>query len=454
VAANNSGGFPVILKTTNGGATWPATSVGSGWILTGISCGSTTHCVAVDLNGNTFATTDGTNWGPAVPVVITVARPNLYGISCWDALDCVAVGAAGASGNNLYWTGNSGSTWHGEASGAALAILSGVSCPASTCVGVGERGEIATNYPLDFVYTNIQTTVTNKRLTRVSCVTTNDCWAVGDGGIFATTNGGTTWTNQHSTYSLLGINCPSATTCFAVGANLIVATTDGGKTWTFQPLGTTAVLSAVSCPNTTTCFAAGTKILATTDGKTWITQKDFSPTPGAFGIACTSSTTCAAVGYAGGIFRTFDGKTWSQAPSPTINTLQDVSCSTAWICVAVGDSGTTIATTNGGKSWFLQPSSTTKYLTGIGCLFGSGSEQCYAGTYDGYILSTGSAGALWAQEAQQELDLAGVSCAGVSNDYRCVVVGDGGTIVSKLTVPNSGGGGGGHCGTPSNPCQQ
>ncbi len=101
----------------------------------------------------------------------------------------------------------------------------------------------------------------------------------------------------------------------------------------------------------------------------------------------------------------------------------------------MGDSGTTLITTYGAKAWSLQPSSTTKYLSGIGCNLNLG---CYATTQDGYILSTFLyVGAPWNQETQQDLDLAGLSCAGMSGEYRCVAVGDGGTIVSKQIGPSA-----------------
>ncbi|MBV9267848.1 MAG: hypothetical protein JO061_16895 [Acidobacteriaceae bacterium] len=433
--ANNSGGTPVILKTTNGGATWPPTPVPGAFLLTAISCGSTSHCVAVDLTGTTFATTNGTNWGPAVPVVSGAARPNLYGVSCWNATDCVAAGTAGASGNNLFFTNNTGVTWTHQTSGANSSILSAVSCSASFCLAAGDLGEIVSNYPGGSGYTNIQTTVSKQRLTRVSCANTNDCWAVGDGGIFATNNGGTVWENQHSGGSLLGISCPSATTCFAVGPGVILATTDGGKTWSDQPLSINATLSAISCPSTTVCFAGGTSILATTDGgKTWIPELIFEGFPGVFGMTCTSTSSCIAVGSEGALFTTFNGKTWTQAPPLTPNNLQDVSCASASGCIAVGDSGTTLITLNGGKSWSLQPPSTTKFLMGIGCNVDLG---CYATTLDGYILQSFVLfGAAWNEEAQQDVDLEGVSCTGISGEYRCVVVGDGGTIVSKQIGPS------------------
>jgi len=453
VTANNSGANAVVLKTTNGGATWPATSTSDLNFLTAISCGSTSNCVVVDIEGNSIATSDGgKSWGPLSPMVMGIQHPDLYGVSCRDALNCVAVGAAGGSGNNLYQTNNGGSTWYSEASGAPnTAILRGVSCPAGTCVTVGDFGVVTTNYPIDFVYMSLKTSVTDKQLRKVSCANANDCYAVGDGGIFATTNGGATWVNQFSSYGLLGIHCPTAAACFAVGANLILATTNGGMTWTSQTLGTSAVLAGVNCPSATTCFAAGTSILSTADGgKTWVTEAVFSSSPGVFAIGCMSTTNCVAVGYAGGIF-TRSGNKWSQVPPSTAGSLQDVSCPTAASCVAVGDNGATISTHDGGKTWLLQPSTTTKNLSSVGCL--AGGSTCYAGTWDGYILSLGYAG--WTQEAQVEPLLDGVSCAGLSTDYRCVAVGDPGTIVSKLYVySNGGGGGGGHCGTPSNPCPQ
>jgi len=168
-----------------------------------------------------------------------------------------------------------------------------------------------------------------------------------------------------------------------------------------------------------------------------------------FGITCTSTTHCVAAGYGGAIFTTSNGTTWTQSTPVTPNSLQDVSCSAATICYAVGDSGTTLSTNNGGIGWTVQPSSTAKYLTSIDCHF-----NCYAGTSDGSIL-TEQAGSFWTQVAQVDTSLGGMSCAGVGLDYRCMAVGDGGTILSARFQHNSGGGGGGgHCGTPSNPCKQ
>ena len=92
--------------------------------------------------------------GAAVPVVSIVARPNLYGVSCWDAEDCVAVGVAAGSGHNLYLTNNNGLTWNSEASGVDSALLKGVNCSVGFCLAAGYLGELVTNcaflrYPFD-----------------------------------------------------------------------------------------------------------------------------------------------------------------------------------------------------------------------------------------------------------------------------------------------------------------
>jgi photosystem II stability/assembly factor-like uncharacterized protein len=447
-AAGNLNGEPRILKTANRGGSWQpintGTIPGSG-TLTAISCGTYYDCVAVDTGGNAYWLNPYGNFVAVKVAPAGAGQLGLYGVSCWDAADCVAVGAGVHP--NLYWTNNAGNTWHGESSGADSAILNAVSCSGSTCFAVGELGEIVSNYPLGTAYTNLQTAVasSSKELKRVSCVDTNNCWAVGDEGIFGTSNGGTTWANQYSASSLSAISCPNTTTCFAVGGNLVLGTTDSGKTWSSQSVGPNTGLSAISCPSTTICFAGGFVaggqgiIVATVDGgKTWNGKLLFASSLGVRGIACTSTTSCIAVASQGLIVTTFNNtptnNVWNKV-TWTASNLQDVSCGSASTCIAVGDSGATLTTTDSGHNWSLQLQSTAKYLTGIGCDLDLG---CYATTNDGYILSTPlAASALWNQEAQQDRSLAGLSCAGVSGEDRCVAVGDGGTIVSKSIGPSS-----------------
>jgi hypothetical protein len=69
-------------------------------------------------------------------------------------------------------------------------------------------------------------------------------------------------------------------------------------------------------------------------------------------VACLSPSTCVAVGDRGTILRSTDGgSTWRRQPSGTTNDLDDVACLSPSTCVVVGDRGTILRTTNGGTTW-------------------------------------------------------------------------------------------------------
>ena len=70
------------------------------------------------------------------------------------------------------------------------------------------------------------------------------------------------------------------------------------------------------------------------------------------GVACLSPSTCVAVGDSGTIVRTTDGgSTWSSQPSGTTSVLGGVACPSPSTCVAVGNTGTLLRSTDGGSTW-------------------------------------------------------------------------------------------------------
>ena len=88
------------------------------------------------------------------------------------------------------------------------------------------------------------------------------------------------------------------------------------------------------------------------------------------------------------------------APAPvpgvthgTTNTLYDVGCLTASHCFAVGDAGTLLATTDGGRSWDTQASPTGAPLSRIAC---APPASCYVIARPDTIVVTHDAGAHWA----------------------------------------------------------
>jgi photosystem II stability/assembly factor-like uncharacterized protein len=128
-----------------------------------------------------------------------------------------------------------------------------------------------------------QITETEVTLKAITCVDDRHCWAVGDGAVLRTVDGGDKWESYQNTFQgLEAVDFISPTTGWAVGDNgLFLSTKDGGTTWTSQricigcnsePEGVGCLkFKAVKFINETLGFVAGWDGIArTTDaGKTW-----------------------------------------------------------------------------------------------------------------------------------------------------------------------------------------
>jgi photosystem II stability/assembly factor-like uncharacterized protein len=189
--------------------------------------------------------------------------------------------------------------------------------------------------------------------------------------------------------TLQGISCTDTLHCWVVGSTTaapggsdeIFATADGGVTWSPQviPSGDTGGLQAISCiPSTEDCFAGGSggNLLSTTDGgTTWVVSSIATGFGTVADISCVDALTCWLTdGLNGGIYATADGgTTWTEQTSP--GKMIDVSCVSAMDCWAVGvdDGGTSggiDATTDGGTTWTAQtpPANVSGELQGISCM--------------------------------------------------------------------------------------
>jgi hypothetical protein len=173
-----------------------------------------------------------------------------------------------------------------------------------------------------------------------------------------------------------GMSCPTTTFCVGVanGSSQGIIETLSGGTWTATtaptPTGGISVqLHDVSCPTTSWCAAAGSytdsddvvhTLVETYDGTDWTVASDTDPTGEAFtgmegsefnGIDCTSEGSCVAVGgwspgypYNFFLISTLQSGTWTGStgtnPDVPVVSLNDVDCSSASHCVAVGYANT------------------------------------------------------------------------------------------------------------------
>ena len=382
-------------------------------VVTDMSCANPEDCTAVGLVSNgtpsisnlpgplVLVTRDGGASWADIPVPVTATE--LLGVSCASSSSCVAVGTndfVSSTGTSLdpvtLFTSDAGATWHEGSIPAGLSALTGVSCPSSSdCFALGYENATATQQASTAVISSTDGGATWQVsasfpalgfspfvIGGIACAYTSTCLAVGITYSFSTsgtspatlvapasvetTDGGATWAlspmgSAVSTSSgapvpvPVRVSCPSASSCMAVGVSggffgqsapptpLAWSTSDGGSTWSESqpdaglPAGASGVLYGVSCPSSGTCYATGFTTASittssgtteqglptgpvlevTTDsGATWSPQDASVPAGEVLGltsVSCTGSATCEAGGAIGSSTSSFSSGTYSTA---------------------------------------------------------------------------------------------------------------------------------------------
>lgn len=280
--------------------------------------------------------------------------------------------------------------------------LSSVSCPTSDwCMSVGSASPSTDNwYPIAEVRSGAHWALvqvpkpsgaTYTSLSSVSCLTTQNCFAV---GVFSTSGpnyrpliahwNGSRWSLMSANLpagqvvGLDHVTCTSARTCFAVGyqdepipgggplLNSLFAESWNGKRWAPTPIdaspqGADRVgFASMSCPSANSCFAVGNAI---SDGNFRPVAEHYAngrwtqitlPLPAGkdigswSAVSCPTATFCLAVGqlgipgYSDGLMAAgWNGQRWvRKTPPPAVggkNSFSALSCRSAVDCVGVGD---------------------------------------------------------------------------------------------------------------------
>ncbi len=195
-------------------------------------------------------------------------------------------------------------------------------------------------------------------------------WAVGNGVILRTTNGGTSWTATN----IPGINFTSihqyatGQTLWAAGSGgAIYRSNNQGVSWTAVTSNTTANLSDILAYTTSTIIAVGANgtISRSTDGGvTWTSTTVGSTSLNA--IAGFLNSAVIVVGNSGTILRSATaGQSWSTITTAgTTVALLDVQFADN-IFVACGNAGTILRSTNTGTGWTIIPTGNNEVLRKI-----------------------------------------------------------------------------------------
>ncbi len=380
----------------------------------GVSCPSTTFCVAVRADGGT-AMYNGTTWITQANGGGSTAN-NLLDVSCPSSTFCAAVGNQGTI------VQYNGSAWSAASSPTTVPLTS-VSCPSSAfCVAVGNTFTFSGGSGATIVVgtatggsptVNTRTAIATIQpsglpsgsfFDQVSCPTTTFCTAVGgtstSGGLIVlgtVTTGPNvdTWTVVQSAAvsrsglpsgsSFTRVSCVNSSDCVVVGstctatcntapviAGTIVATTNAGANWTLQQIGSKGINDVSCLPGVgfSHCEAVGNNatLLGSTDGSTWTAQTN--PTgvqePFISTVSCVNAGFCLAASSSGpAAFLQFNGAQWTTKFLDF--GLQGVACVGTTFCEAVGQ-GLEIFN---GASWSTQTDPTVYGInlavSGVSC---------------------------------------------------------------------------------------
>jgi len=351
MAMNARGG----VYTFNGSAWAGPEATGLGESEANVSCTSPTFCVAVAVTTKKAALYNGSTWSLWPQPVVSGSLNAL--VSCAPgSRDCAAADTAG------YAAMLQSGTWTGQVAVDVPAELDTVACPSTEfCAAAGAVGDVVI-YRVGR-WGALSSLLPGGSFSSVSCPSARFCLVAGttgSGTLRMWRYNGTRWTRSGSPAapSLQGVPAGSVS-CVSAAFCVWVAQADGlisvfnGTTWTKPTsLDKAAEWTDVSCATRSFCAATDTSgNVATYNGKAWSKLRKLSTLASAFSLSCPSPSFCAAGQMAG--VTTFNGRTWTRAPTSDDPGLFAVSCTLGNFCAGIGafKSALTGAFTLNGRYW-------------------------------------------------------------------------------------------------------
>ncbi len=246
----------VISRTVNGGATWREVGSRKSRGIVGWAAFSTpaTGVWAVEIDKILYTRTGGKPWKLAT---VKGMKGGYFAAASFASATvgwAAGVNSEAKAGGSIAKTTDAGATWRvqkritgrdGSGGFRDVVALSELTCYA---LKRGAEGGVWATHDGGLTWTR-QVLPGTAPYEAIDFVDELTGWAVGKGGAIAgSADGGLTWTAQVSGVDgwLHGVCCTSASSAFAVGENgVILATTDGGATWVPQVSGTTVTLNSV-----------------------------------------------------------------------------------------------------------------------------------------------------------------------------------------------------------------
>jgi len=258
--------------------------------------------------------------------------------------------------------------------------------------------------------------------------------AVGQGGVWRSTNSGVNWVQVLTGVNLNSVSFSAANTGFVVGdSGKIYKTTDNGLSWNTQSSSTTVNLYSVSFPSMNTGYSVGGSgiVLRTSNGGTsWNNQFTFGND--LYEIKMKDINTGFIVGSVNSevVLSTANGgANWLPLVNVSGSSLKSITIIGISTIIAVGVNGRIRRTSNYGINWTFPASGTSQQLNSIVFL---GQITGYIAGNFGTILKSTDEGMNWtAQSSGTGFNLRGISLINKDTGWA---VGQNG-IVMRTGIP-------------------
>lgn len=282
--------------------------------------------------------------------------------------------------------------------------LHDVAVTATRAIAVGDAGVVFTSTDGGAKWTRRSSGMRSKLLA-VDFVSDQKGWAVGNGGVIWTTDGGMTWRVAQDlpgvgVYRFTSVSFFDASRGWACGsyavdgagtASRIVRTSDGGDHWTIAKQWTSSGSKA------DVQFLLQVDFVSATTG--WATGWGYDAAAGDWGYVVLKTTDA---GDTWSITRFGDGRA-------KITAMDFTSATAGWLATAsLADyaPATIWKTADGGATWVAQTSKAGATITDFaasaaGDCFASGQTQAVS-DWAGFVLHSGDDGATWTQEYTQD----------------------------------------------------
>lgn len=417
-----------ILKTEDATATTPVwtdvtpASVGAveGWDFIDLNTG-----FAYTSTGTVLKTIDGgISWSS---LAFSPAVTGIKDIFFTDANHGFVAGLDG----KIYRTADGGNSAWIEQSGINPAPLNGAYTEsASVSYLVGQDGTLIKK---DAAGSQMQSISTNTTLNDF-----HSGMAVGDDGLTIAANG-SYWTVSSLSGALAGTDLTAVT---EAATGVYYATGKGGKilknsagSWTEEVSGTAHDLCELAFNGSTLGLAVGKSgSIVRYNGTSWTNVSQIASLELNASCRVPGTNTGYVVGNGGTIMKTTDGgKTWTSQNSGTTLNLNGIYFLDALTGAAVGNGGKVLRTTDGGSTWTAVTSGASAHLHDVHL---SGNKGVIAGE-GGTILRTTDAGASWLSETSSTLTSAVLKSVFMTDENTAYIAGAAGTMVKSINGGDS-----------------